>query len=147
MQDFTDELNALAARLDEATRYLRIDEQRQRRSALEAEMADPDLWNDQDRGRQVQKDLAGVVEDLDLHGSLAARIEDAETLALMAAEEDDASLDGEIADALAGLSATFDELELRSLFSGQYDESDAAKAGPKGSVEQRTWRTGRGTGA
>ena len=51
MQDFTDELNALAARLDEATRYLRIDEQRQRRSALEAEMADPDLWNDQDRGR------------------------------------------------------------------------------------------------
>ncbi len=125
MQDFTDELNALAARLDEATRYLRIDEQRQRRSALEAEMADPDLWNDQDRGRQVQKDLAGVVEDLDLHGSLAARIEDAETLALMAAEEDDASLDGEIADALAGLSATFDELELRSLFSGQYDESDA----------------------
>ena len=66
MQDFTAELFALRSRLDEAATYLRITEQQQHRTALETEMADPELWNDQDRGRRVQKDLARVVEDLDL---------------------------------------------------------------------------------
>ncbi|MBT6371897.1 MAG: peptide chain release factor 2, partial [Acidimicrobiaceae bacterium] len=37
----------------------------------------------------------------------------------------DDSLEGEIAVAVASLASRFEELELRSLFSGQYDESDA----------------------
>ena len=57
MQDFTQELAALRRRLDEATVYLRITDLLGERSDLEGEMADPDLWNDQDRGRQVQKAL------------------------------------------------------------------------------------------
>jgi len=43
----------------------------------------------------------------------------------MAVEEADDSLEGEIAAAVASLASRFEELELRSLFSGQYDESDA----------------------
>ncbi|MEC9467717.1 MAG: PCRF domain-containing protein, partial [Actinomycetota bacterium] len=125
MQDFAPDLAALRVRLDEATGYLRIDEQQQRRDALEAEMADPELWNDQDRGRRVQKDLAAVVEDLELHSELAGCLEDAETLVEMATEEGDDSLEEEIAAAVAVLSTRFDDLELRSLFSGQYDEGDA----------------------
>jgi peptide chain release factor 2 len=88
-------------------------------------MADPDLWNDQDRGRRVQKDLASVIADLDLHDGLTGDIEDAETLVEMAAEEADDSLEGEIIEVMASLASRFDELELRSLFSGQYDEGDA----------------------
>ena len=125
MQDFTTELSALRSRLDEAATYLRITEQQQRRTGLEAEMADPELWNDQDRGRRVQKDLARVVEDLDLHSSLITRLEDAETLAELASEEEDESLEGEITEAVGDLSSRLDALELRSLFSGQYDEGDA----------------------
>ncbi|MBR12166.1 MAG: peptide chain release factor 2, partial [Acidimicrobiaceae bacterium] len=75
MQDFAPDLAALRARLDEAAGYLRIDEQKQRRDALEAEMADPELWNDQDRGRRVQKNLAAVVEDLEMHAELTGRLE------------------------------------------------------------------------
>jgi peptide chain release factor 2 len=105
--------------------YLRITDLVGQRIALEGEMADPDLWNDQDRGRRVQKDLSRVVEDLGLHEDLTTRIEDTETLAELAVEEDDESYEAEIADALAGLAASFDDLEVRSLFSGKYDESDA----------------------
>jgi peptide chain release factor 2 len=43
----------------------------------------------------------------------------------MAAEEADDSLEGEIIEVMASLASRFDELELRSLFSGQYDEGDA----------------------
>jgi len=125
MQDFTPELTALRNRLDEATVYLRIAEQEERRTALEAEMADPELWNDQDRGRRVQKDLAAVIEDLNLHADLTEGIEDAETLVEMAAEAGDDSLEPEISEAVESLSGRFDDLELRSLFSGQYDAGDA----------------------
>ena len=125
MQDFTPELTVLRNRLDEATGYLRITEQKERRTALEVEMADPELWNDQDRGRRVQKDLAAVIEDLDLHADLTEGIEDAETLVEMAIEAGDDSLEPEIGDVVGSLSGRFDELELRSLFSGQYDEGDA----------------------
>ena len=125
MQDFTPELATLRNRLDEATGYLRIAEQEERRTALEVEMADPELWNDQDRGRRVQKDLAAVIEDLNLHADLTEGIEDAETLLEMAVEAGDDSLEPEIGEAVESLSGRFDDLELRSLFSGQYDEGDA----------------------
>ena len=125
MQDFTPELATLRNRLDEATGYLRIAEQEERRTALEVEMADPELWNDQDRGRRVQKDLAAVIEDLNLHADLKEGIEDAETLVEMAVEAGEDSLEPEIGEAVESLSDRFDDLELRSLFSGQYDEGDA----------------------
>ena len=125
MQDFTPELGALRNRLEEASGYLRIAEQKDRRTALEVEMADPELWNDQDRGRRVQKDLAAVIEDLNLHADLKEGIEDAETLVEMAVEAGEDSLEPEIGEAVESLSGRFDDLELRSLFSGQYDEGDA----------------------
>ena len=125
MQDFTPELGALRNRLEEASGYLRIAEQKDRRTALEVEMADPELWNDQDRGRRVQKDLAAVIEDLDLYAALTEGIEDAETLVEMAVEAGDDSLEPEIGEAVESLSGRFDDLELRSLFSGQYDAGDA----------------------
>ena len=96
MQDFSPRLDALRRRLDEAAGYLRTDDLAERRSALELEMADPDLWTDQDHGRRVQQELAGVVEDLDLHATLVGRLEDASTLSELAVEEDDDSFEAEI---------------------------------------------------
>ena len=46
MQDFTDQISAIAARLDEASGYLRIDELKMRQPQLEAEASRPDLWDD-----------------------------------------------------------------------------------------------------
>ena len=125
MQDFSPRLDALHRRLGEAAGYLRIDDLAERRSALELEVADPDLWTDQDRGRRVQQELAGVVEDLDLHATLLGRLEDASTLAELAVEEDDDSFEAEIEEALVDLEGSMDALELRSLFSGEYDAGDA----------------------
>ncbi len=125
MQDYTQELAALRRRLDEATVYLRIEDLLEERGRLEGEVADPDLWNDQDRGRRVQKDLARVADDITLHADLESSLEEVETLVEMAVEEDDESLEDEIAAALTDLERSFDELEMRSLFAGQYDEGDA----------------------
>jgi peptide chain release factor 2 len=125
VRDFSDDLAGLRRRLDEAATYLRIAELRNRLAQLEAEASRPDLWDDPDVGRKVTGELSAVQDDLSLHDGLAARLSDAETLTELAKEEDDDSVEQEIADAVAALAASFDQLELRSLFAGEHDERDA----------------------
>ena len=125
MRDFAPDLVALRQRLDQASGYLRIEELGTRRAELEEMLADPDLWNDQDRGRRVQVDLSRVIEDLDHHAGLVARLEDVETLVELAVEEDEESLESEIAEVVDALYVELEALEVRSLFSGEYDDGDA----------------------
>ena len=125
MNDFSEEILLLRQRLDEAEKYLKIDELKDQKLSLEQESADPELWNDQDKGRQVQTDLARVVEDLERYSNLETRIEDAETLIQMAAEEKDQSLDNEIERLISQTVVDFDALEVQSLLSGEFDAEDA----------------------
>jgi peptide chain release factor 2 len=125
MRDFSDDLRDLRRRLDEARTYLRIDELRARLPQLETEAGRPDLWDDQERAKQVNAELAAVTDDLNAHDGLLGRIEDAETLVEMAREEGDDSLEPEVEEAVAAIAADLSRMELRSLFSGEYDEHDA----------------------
>lgn len=125
MRDFSDELADLNRRLDEAEVYLRVADLRIRRPQLETEAGRPDLWDDQERARQVNAELASVTDDLDIYDDLRTRVEDAAMLGEMAREEGDDSLEGEISDALRAVASDLDRIELRSLFSGEYDERDA----------------------
>ena len=141
MRDFSDDLKALRVRLDEARQYLRIDELEMRRPQLETEAARPDLWDDPDAARRVTGELSAVSADLDLYSGLAQRLEDTETLAELARELEDESQEPEIAEAIAGLARRLDELELRSLFAGDYDELDALvsiQAG-EGGADAQDW--------
>ena len=125
MKDYSDDLAALRRRLDEAQVYLRIDELREARPQLEVEASRPDLWDDADQARKVTGELSSVVEDIELYERLDGRIADAETLFELGREEDDDSVEAEIVEALEALSVDFGELELRALFTGEHDESDA----------------------
>jgi peptide chain release factor 2 len=125
MRDFTDDLRALRARSDEADRYLGIDGKRSRLRELEDEVGRPDLWEDPDHARRVTTEYGRVGEDIRLMDELAGRIADAETLYQLGVEEADDSVEAEVAAAVASLTVTMDELELRSLFTGDHDERDA----------------------
>jgi peptide chain release factor 2 len=141
MQDFSDTFTALTTRLDEAAGYLRIDEQRARLPQLEAEMSRPDLWDDADAARLVQTELSSINDDLALFDRLAATLEDAETLAEMAREEADESLTEEIESSVASMGTDLDALELRALFTGEFDERDAVcqiKSG-EGGTDAQDW--------
>jgi peptide chain release factor 2 len=139
MRDFTDDLKALRERLDEAEHYLRIAELRARRPQLETEMGRPDLWDDPEVARKVQTELSETMDDIELFDVLARRLDDAATLYELAREESDDSVEGEIAEAIADLRGRFDTLELRALFTGEYDERDAVctvKSGAGGTDAQ-----------
>ncbi len=125
MQDFSDAISALHRRCEEAHGYLSVEELRARQPQLETEMGRPDLWDDVDAARKVQTELASLTDDLKNFDTLQSDISDVETLYEMAREESDESLEPEITDAIAAIEKTFAELEMRSLFSGEYDEKDA----------------------
>ena len=141
MRDLTDELKALRERLAEAEGYLRIDELRTRLPQLEAEASRPDLWDDADNARKVTGELANVNDDLAHFDGITARLDDAETLYELGREEgDDASLT-EVEDGLAQLDRDLRQIELRSMFSGEYDAADALvsiQAG-EGGVDAQDW--------
>ena len=141
MQDFTDQISAVAARLDEASGYLRIDELKMRQPQLEAEASRPDLWDDQEKARKVTSELSAVNEDLELYDRLRSEVDDLETLHMMAREENDESLEPEIAEQATSLETVLDELEMRSLFTGEFDERDAVcqiKSG-EGGTDAQDW--------
>ncbi len=125
MQDLTDDLTELRARIDAAADYLRVDDLRARQPQLEAEFSRPDLWDDQARARAVQTELTQVNDDLVLFEGLGARLSDAETLHELGREEGDEAVEAEATEAITALRAELDELELRALFTGEHDEGDA----------------------
>src|SRR3712207_1909281 len=122
MRDFSEDLKALAVRLDEARAYLKIDAGRGRLSELEQAVQDPALWDDQDRARAVNSELSQLRGDVDTYDLLARRLEDTEVLAELARDESDESQEPEIQHSIHDLDRRLAELELRSLFVGEHDE-------------------------
>ncbi|MCP3990408.1 MAG: peptide chain release factor 2 [Actinomycetia bacterium] len=125
MADLTEDLKRLRTELAEAEHYLRIEEIRARLPQLETEMGRPDLWDDAERARSTQTEFTAIREDLALYDRMATGIDDAETLWELSREEDDLPLEAEAVELIESLGEEFSELELRALFTGQYDEGDA----------------------
>ncbi|MDE3085843.1 MAG: peptide chain release factor 2 [Acidobacteriota bacterium] len=124
-RDVRSELTAFRTRLEEAEQYLGLDHLRARRAELEKEAGRPDLWDDQDNARAVTSELGSVSADIGVLEDIGRRLDDAETLFELMIEESDDSEAGELAELLDDLERRLGELELRSLFSGEYDERDA----------------------
>jgi peptide chain release factor 2 len=141
MRDFTDELGALQKRLTEAQEYLGVEALRSEQTQLEQQMQEPGFWDDQSRAAEVGRQYGRAKDDVDLLDGLAQRLSDAETLYQLAVEESDESVEAELEAALAALARDMQELEVRSLFIGEYDEGDAVcqvQAG-EGGTDAQDW--------
>lgn len=91
---------------------------------LNHERLDPSFWDDPDRARDVEKRIARENEWIETYEELEQRIEDIETLQLLAAEED-ADLQDEIDAEARTLEKKLDDIELRSLLDDPDDVRDA----------------------
>jgi peptide chain release factor 2 len=126
--DLGEVLASLRARLDAAKTYLRLEESVERLTELEKLIAEPDLWADPDQARKVTSEYGRVRDDVESLRSLDTHLGDAEALHAMAVEEGGAELaelEGGLEETGAVVAKALDELELRSLFSGEHDERDA----------------------
>jgi peptide chain release factor 2 len=124
LRDHVDALASERERLIEAQKYLGLDRLKTEFVRLETELARPDLWDDQEKGRKIGAEYAAVKDDLEALTELARHLDDADTLLELGTEMDDESVEPELVDHLSAARSTLETLELRSLFTGEYDEND-----------------------
>src|SRR5262245_4148526 len=141
MRDFSDDLKALRARLDEAHGYLKIDASRSRLTELEHAVSEPGLWDDQERAKKLNSEYANVKSDIEDFDGLSRQLEDAEVLHELAREVDDETQEPEIETAVGSIARTLDSLELRSFFTGPHDDADAIVQinAKDGGVDAQDW--------
>jgi peptide chain release factor 2 len=130
LRDAVGTLDDLEARWSAARTYLNIDEGRLRHKELSVEAADPHLWDDQDRARDVTTELGRLSNDLEAFDELRRALDDGLVLVDFSREalstgEADWSLLDELSSTVAQLGHSLEALEMLSLLSGPYDENDA----------------------
>jgi peptide chain release factor 2 len=125
VRDFSADLTELRGRVDAARSYLRVEPARTRVTELEQQMSGPGFWDDPTAARAVSTEHSQLSDDIALVDSLDTELSDLDTLGELAREEGDDSLEGEIESGVRALAKRLDELELRALFLGEYDERDA----------------------
>ncbi|MBB1243639.1 peptide chain release factor 2 [Streptomyces durbertensis] len=123
--DASEALKSLTSTMESIEAVLDLDKMRADIAALEEQAADPSLWDDPDKAQQVNSKLSFLQGQLRKVEELHGRIEDLEVLFELAEAEDDADARNEAEAELASVRKTVDELEVRTLLSGEYDEREA----------------------
>lgn len=133
------ELDQLAARVRDAHAFLHIDDKTAELAKLDAQIAEPDFWNDAARAQSVSKQASNLRAVIAEYGEAASCLEDARCAWELA--DEDADLAAECADLLDALSRMLDALEISSWFSGRFDAGDAiVTVNPgQGGLEAQDW--------
>ena len=88
-------------------------------------MEAPGFWDDPEVSQKKMKELKSLKDDAATYASLKTQFEDIETLIEMGYEENDASLIPEIQEQLEEFTATYEEIRIKTLLSGEYDKDNA----------------------
>ena len=123
--DPTDEISELSSKLDTIEAVLDPDAMRTEAADLREQAADPALWEDQTRAQQVTRRLSYLEGEMSRLESLRQRLDDTRVLFELADDEHDQSARDEAVGDLAQLRKEVDQLEIRTLLNGEYDNREA----------------------
>jgi peptide chain release factor 2 len=126
--EYSDQLKALDATLRSIEAVLDLDQMRRDKAELEQAAYAPDLWDDQARAQQITSRLSHVGGDITRLESLRSRVDDARLLLEMAEAENDPGSVAEVGTEIESLRKAIEELEVRTLLSGEYDSREAVVA-------------------
>jgi peptide chain release factor 2 len=104
---------------------------------LEKTALEPGFWDDSPKAQGIMQELSALRTEIEKWDELSKQLEDARELA----ELDDPEINEEIGREVIALSRTIDELEFRTLFSGEYDKESAIVAihAGAGGTEAQDW--------
>ncbi|MFJ3791956.1 peptide chain release factor 2 [Kitasatospora sp. NPDC090091] len=123
--DPSEELKNLETTMGSIEAVLDLDKIRADIARLEEEAAAPDLWDDVANAQKVTSRLSFLQGELRRVENLRGRIEDLGVLFELAEAEDDADTRVEAENELAAVKKAVEELEVRTLLSGEYDAREA----------------------
>ena len=123
--DPNDQLKELNSALSGIESVLDLDAMRREIATLRDTAADPNLWNDQERAQRVTRRLSNLEAELGKVEGLRRRLDDLAVLYELAETEDDAETRDEADRELIGIRKEVQQLEVRTLMSGEYDAREA----------------------
>jgi peptide chain release factor 2 len=125
LADLSEQLADLNATLRNIEVVVDLDRLRKEKAELEQQASAPDLWDDQARAQAVTSRLSYVQSEINRVERLRARLDDAMVMLELAESESDAAAAAEVAGEATALRRSIDELEVRTLLSGEYDSREA----------------------
>jgi peptide chain release factor 2 len=123
--DYSDQLKVLDGTLRNIEAVLDLDRLRKEKAELEEAASAPNLWDDQARAQQITSRLSYTAGEITKLERLRRRLDDAVVLLELAEAEDDPAAQAEVGTELAALHKAIEELEVRTLLSGEYDSREA----------------------
>src|ERR1035437_10363005 len=118
-------ISELAAKHASVEAVLDPDKMRREADDLRERSADPKLWEDQEQAQIVTRRLSYLDGELTRLRQLRRRLDDIEVMFELAESENDAPTREEARRELAALRKEIDQLEIRTLLSGEYDAREA----------------------
>ncbi|MBW8381071.1 MAG: PCRF domain-containing protein, partial [Youngiibacter sp.] len=86
-------------------------------------MSEPGFWNDSEKAREVSREQKMTEDRINGYKALKTRIDEIETLAELAEDDDDMAL--EVLAEIGSLKDALEERKVEILLSGEYDDNDA----------------------
>jgi peptide chain release factor 2 len=123
--DIDTQLKQLSTTLSSIEQVLDLDTMRRETADLSEQVAAPDLWDDQENAQRVTGRLSALQAELDRVTGLRSRVDDLEIMLELAAEEGDPEAQAEAEAELQRLQKLIEQLEVRTLLSGEYDSREA----------------------
>jgi peptide chain release factor 2 len=123
--DPTGEISELSSTLASVEAVLDPEAMRREADNLRERAGDPGLWDDQERAQAVTRRLSYLEGELARLEGLRQRLDDTRVMFELAASENDEPTREEAVRDLAKLRKEIDQLEIRTLLSGDYDAREA----------------------
>ncbi|KUN28367.1 peptide chain release factor 2 [Streptomyces antibioticus] len=123
--DVSEELKSLSSTMESIEAVLDLDKLRADIAVLEEQAAAPSLWDNPDEAQKITSKLSHLQAEVRKAEVLRGRIDDLSVLFEMAEEEDDPDTRAEAESELASVKKALDEMEVRTLLSGEYDAREA----------------------
>jgi peptide chain release factor 2 len=123
--DAASEISDLVSKLASVEAVLDPDAMRKESEDLRERSADPDLWSDQEQAQAVTRRLSYLEGELSRLAGLHRRLDDVGVMFELAETEQDEPTREEALHDLASIRKEIDQLEVRTLLSGEYDSREA----------------------
>ncbi|MGL9750663.1 MAG: peptide chain release factor 2 [Symbiopectobacterium sp.] len=104
--------------------YLDYDAKKERLEEVNAELEQPDVWNEPERAQALGKERSSLEVIVDTIDQMTQGLEDVSGLLELAVEEDDEETFNDTITEVDALEAKLAQLEFRCMFSGEYDSAD-----------------------
>ena len=121
MQELEKRLSALEAEFGDAYEKLKISEKLEKLHDLEAQVAEPEIWQDVKKATEMNQEVARLSDEVRPWELLKTQISDLKELILISDEELKSEIEGQI----EAMEKDFAEKRQALRFTGPYDSSNA----------------------